>query len=68
MKLRGVDQGESKNPAFPWSCAPRTLQKYVPFGRPLTCAVVGSGTSRSKLLNPDAMTVPNVALVPTSHD
>jgi hypothetical protein len=39
----------------------------MPLARPLTCAVVGSGSSPSKLLKPDAMTELNVEPVLTSQ-
>src|SRR6187200_2431567 len=65
VKLRTADHGESKKPFGPWSWDAFTRQKYVPLGSPLSDDFVGRGTSPSKLVKPDAITVENVELVPT---
>jgi len=63
-----VDQGESTPPFGP-SCVAFTLQKYVPFGRPLTLSAVRVGIdgSDSMFVNPEAITVVNPEVVPTCH-
>src|SRR6185503_7352221 len=69
VKLRVADHGESMKPiAPPTSCAALTLQKYVPFARPLTCAFVSAGRSGPPVLvKPAWITVAKVELVPTCH-
>jgi hypothetical protein len=62
------DHAESTPPFGP-SCVAFTLQKYVPLGKPLILSAVRVGIdgSDSMFVNPEAITVLNVELVPTCH-
>ena len=63
-----VDHAESTPPFGPSNVA-FTLQKYVPFARPLSLSavLVGIDGSESIFVNPEAMMVVNVEVVPTCH-
>src|SRR5262245_59964078 len=70
VKVRTSDQGESSAKTTPpTSCVAMTRQKYVPFGSPLSVAVVRVGMlgSLSMFVNPEAMTTPNVDVDDTCH-
>src|SRR5207248_1794986 len=53
--------------APPIFCVALTLQKYVPFGTPLTRACVGTGSPLRVSVKPDAITTVNADVVPTCH-
>src|SRR3954462_6851040 len=64
--VRTDDQAESTNPiAPPTFTVVFTLQKYVPFGSPLTRVNVGIGVPFRSSVNPDAATTVNDDVVPS---
>ena len=66
VKLRTADHADSMEPvAPPTVCDALTLQKYVPFGRPLTRSCVGTGSPWRISVKPDAITRVNPDVVPT---
>src|SRR5258706_9619274 len=69
LKLRTLEKAESIEPCVPPTvCDALTHQKYDPSGRPLTVSWLRTGMpGRDSWVNPDAMIVVNVLLVPTSH-
>ena|SRR5881398_585955 len=67
-KVPTADHAESRKPvAPPTFCVAFTLQKYEPFGRPLTLACVGTGSPLRVSVKPDAITTLNADVVPTCH-
>src|SRR3954470_9373924 len=66
VSVRTADQAESANPTVPPTVTVvLTLQKYVPFGKPLTRANVGIGVPSRSSVNPEAATIVNDDVVPS---